>query len=548
MIRVLTDETINKIAAGEVIENPASVVKELVENAIDAGALHLTIEIKGGGFQLIQVSDDGTGMSGDDAVLCFERHATSKISRIEDLSALHSMGFRGEALASIAAVARIDMTTALQDGAGIHLQISGGKMGALSPAPRRKGTTFEVRSLFFNVPARKKFQKQAAASTAEIHRLVLSLALAHPEVGFELISNEETVLQVPYVEKLPFVEVLERRTLDLFQGSFLKEKIPLEAEERGYRIQGFLGTSGDHRVNRTGQYLFINRRPIFSPQVSRAVKEGYGERLGADRYPVFVLHMEVPTASVDVNVHPQKKEVRFGEQDFVRQFVQRCVQRSFAPVPSLPLKEEAWLPYIPEEFPLKFREEPPSTPELFHAEVVVGIFEHYLLLEGSTVEGYQEGMVWVDLQQAQRQLIWNQLNHAPLAGLAQGLLFPLAFELSPVEARNLAERQPELVRCGFSVQESGKQSILVEAVPPFLEEVDARETIRLILESDEAFPVLSEKVARFASRRKKKFILHEAVALWNRFKLLNSREGMMGMGKHDIEKFFKAHSKVEAPF
>lgn len=546
-IRVLTDETINKIAAGEVVENPASVVKELVENAIDAGACHLTIEIKGGGFQQILVSDDGTGMSGDDALLCFERHATSKIAGIEDLSSLHSMGFRGEALASIGAVARIDLTTATDDGSGIHLEISGGKMGVLSPASRRRGTTFAVKSLFFNVPARKKFQKQAAASTAEIHRLVLSLALAHPEVGFELMSNEEVVLQVPYVENAPLMEVLEKRIADLFRGSFLKENIFLRGEERGYRLQGFLGMSGDHRVNRTGQHLFINRRPIFSPQVSRAVKEGYGERLGVDRYPVFVLHMEVPAASVDVNVHPQKKEVRFEEGDFVRQFVRRLVQKAFAPV-----AVQKWIPsppesFISEEFPLRLREEPPSTPGLFHTEVgVVGVFEQYLLLEGSTVEGYQEGVVWVDLQQAQQQIIWSQLNNAPLAGLAQGLLFPLALELSPVEARSLEGRQVDLARCGFALQASGKQSILVEAIPPFLEEADVSDTLRLILESEDSFSVLSEKVARFAVRRKKKFTAQEALALWNRFKLLNSREGMVGMGKHEIEKLFKAYSKAAA--
>ncbi|MBS0648485.1 MAG: DNA mismatch repair endonuclease MutL [Verrucomicrobia bacterium] len=544
-IRVLTEDAINKIAAGEVIENPASVVKELVENAIDAGARHLSIEIKGGGFQLIKISDDGSGMSGDDALLCFERHATSKITGIDDLASLSSMGFRGEALASIASIARVDLVTALQDKQGTRVEIDAGKIRSVSPVPRQRGTTFEVRSLFYNVPARKKFQKQASAAFAEIHKLVMALALAHVEVGFELISNEETLLSLPAGEG-PFFQQLQKRTADLFQNSFLATKLEIQGAERDYTLQGAVGTPADHRINRTGQYLFVNRRPVFSPQVARAIKEGYGERLSEDRYPIFVLHLNVPPSLLDVNVHPQKKEVRFQEGEFLKAFVKKEVQQAFgvsAPIfqPIAPpvLEPRSLQPSLESwDAPLSFREQPEESPTLAPHEQVIGLFEHYLLLDGSTVGGYEPGIVWVDLQKAHQQLIYRDLNQDQPV-LSQGLLIPLSMELTSSEAEAVSLRRSDLSRCGFLLELSGKHHALIEAVPPFLDETDAIEAIRLILQTEEDFPQLSDKIARFAVRKKKTFMLQEALAVWKSFKPLKSREGITWTGTHAIENLFK---------
>jgi len=552
MIRVLTEATINKIAAGEVIENPASVVKELVENAMDAGADSIVIEIKGGGFQLIKITDNGSGMSADDALLCFERHATSKIVSIEDLAALTSMGFRGEALASIASIARVDLITALQKGTATHVEIEGGKIRSSSTASRNPGTTIEVRSLFYNVPARKKFQKQASSAAAEIHKLVLTLALAHPEIGFELISNDETVLKVAAASGASgagLMEKLSQRIVDLFQTGFLRANLKISGSERGYALEGVLGTAADHRINRTGQYLFVNRRPIFSPQISRAIKEGYGQRLNEDRYPIFVVHLTVPPDLIDVNVHPQKREVRFQEGEFIRQFIKTHVQQAFggaAPLnASLTVLGAEPIPYAFQEpaktwdVPLILREQPPEQPVLTSQEQVIGLFAHYLLLDGSTVEGFELGIVWVDLNQVQQQLIWHSLNQPESELLTQGLLFPLAMELSSVQAHEFPHKKAELSRCGFVMDWSGKQSLLIEAIPPFLDETDVVEAIRLVLESEEAFPKLSEKIACFAVRRKKSFMLQEALALWRKFKRLNSREAVTWTGVHVIENFFK---------
>jgi len=372
--------------------------------------------------------------------------------------------------------------------------------------------------------------------------LVISLALAYPEIGFELQSNEQTVLKISPALGETFLEKISHRTTDLFQTSFIANKLQLKGAEKGYVLEGIIGTPADHRVNRTGQYLFVNRRPIFSPQVARAIKEGYGQRLDEERYPIFVLHLQVPPTLLDVNVHPQKREVRFQEGEFIRQFVKTNVHQVFGgsaplagPIPafSFPESRVTW------DEPLSFREEPGEAPVFTSHEQVIGLFEHYLLLDGSTVEGYQPGVVWVDLQKVQQQLIWHTLNQPQPESLAQGLLLPLGMELTSVEAQAFSHHQSELTRLGFAVECSGKQSLLIEAIPPFLDETDAVEAIRLVLQSEEVFSDLSEKVARFAVRRKKTFMLQEALTLWRKFKHLNLSEGITWIGMHAIENLFK---------
>ena len=373
---------------------------------------------------------------------------------------------------------------------GSQIEVEGGKILSIAPISRRQGTTFEIRSLFYNVPARKKFQKQPSGSSTEIHKLIVTMALAHPEIGFELISNETTVVKVAPASGL------QERIEALFEGSFLSSKLPLKGEKGGYRLDGFLGMPADHRQNRTGQYLFVNRRPIFSPQVAYAVKDGYGQRLNEDRYPVFILHLEVPGHLLDVNVHPQKREVRFQEGEFLKQFVKESVREVFGyrePVSSPTsdrLDMDQW------ESRLLLREEPTPSPALMEIEQTIGLFDHYLLLDGSTVEGYEKGIIWVDLIKAQEVVICQNLNMPEV--VSQGLLLPIPIELSSVET----EEMSSLAKFGFVLQSSGKQSFLIEAIPPFLDEGDAVEAVRLIVQSQEPFLKLSRKIARFALDRK----------------------------------------------
>lgn len=523
VIRVLNEGVVNQIAAGEVIENPASVVKELIENSLDAGAKKIWIEIRGGGFQLIQVADDGSGMSRDDAVLSLERHATSKISKIEDLNMLHSMGFRGEALASIAAVSKIDLVTAQEGKDATQIEVEGGAIRGVRGASRSRGTTIAVRSLFYNVPARKKFQKSATSTTAEIHKLLFSLSLAHPEVGFELVVGETVVLAVDPASDL------EERIEKLFDSSFLQGRRPLSLEKNGYEIHGWIGSPADDRVNRSGQYLFINRRAVISPLISSAIKAGYGHRLNERRYPIFVLHLHVPPAEIDVNVHPQKREVRFQNEEWLKGFLIEATQAAFKEVPASSVSFQE-MPLMPlSAMPLRFREEAEVSIWIEDPNVI-GLYDHYLLLE-------DEGIVWVNLQKAHELVLLRSLQATE--SRAQGLLIPIPLALNKQQQSTLQEKQAVLHTIGFSVEMSGKDDFLIHAIPSFIEAGDAVEAVKLALEGEGEGKEAFKNIAAFAARGKKRFMIQEALALWRQVKDSSDPAVIAKTGPDVIERFFR---------
>lgn len=331
-IRVLTDLTINKIAAGEVIENPASVVKELVENALDAGSTEICIEIQAGGRQLIRISDNGCGMSPDDALLCLERHATSKISDVDDIENILTMGFRGEAIPSIASISKFTLLTCPQketgkNQSGTLVMVDGGRILSTAPVARSPGTTIEVKSLFFNVPVRRKFQKSPAYDAQEILKVVSTLALGYPHIQFELISDHKSLLKTPFITANPsFQEALGKRIETILGKEFAQHLIPCKFSMNPFDMVGYVGLPSYHKANRTGQYLFINQRAVYSPLVASAMREGFGTMLPTNRYPTFVLHLNLPGSLIDVNVHPQKKEVRIRQEHILKESLIQAVQ------------------------------------------------------------------------------------------------------------------------------------------------------------------------------------------------------------------------------
>ncbi|MBA3816602.1 MAG: DNA mismatch repair endonuclease MutL [Parachlamydiaceae bacterium] len=340
-IRVLTEHTINKIAAGEVIENPSSVVKELVENSIDANASEICIEIKGGGRQLIRITDDGCGMNNDDALLCLERHATSKIREVEDIHDVTTMGFRGEAIPSIASISKFMLLTCPQpensqavltsepSSFGTMLMVDGGKIINCSTAARSPGTTIEVKNLFFNVPVRKKFLKSPTVDTNEILKMTSIIALGHPTIKFQLISDNKTLLTTQISQdNNDFKNQLNTRVEAILGHDFLENCISLKHAQDGLLLQGVIGLPSYTRHNRTGQYLFINNRGVFSPLVAYAIKEGYGTALPSGRHPVFVLHLSITGNLVDVNVHPQKREVRLRQEHVLKDLIIKGIEQA----------------------------------------------------------------------------------------------------------------------------------------------------------------------------------------------------------------------------
>jgi DNA mismatch repair protein MutL len=342
-IRVLPDHISNLIAAGEVVERPVSVAKELVENAIDAGATRIVIDVEAGGRRLLKITDDGEGMTRDDAVLAFERHATSKISKAEDLNAISTLGFRGEALASIASVAKVELVSNTADAsAGTRVVIEGGRMRDVKDAAHPRGTTIGVRDLFFNTPARRKFLRSEATESYHLTNLATHYALAHPEIAFTLTNNGRETLRVAPAQDL------RERAYQVFGAQFLDGL--LEVDNRGAdsarafpaqiaRVQGFVSAPRERRTSRDAQFLFVNGRFVRDRLIGRALSEGYRSILPHGVYPAALLFIEVPLEEVDVNVHPAKTEVRFRRAAAVADAVREAVRAGLASAGFAPTTE-----------------------------------------------------------------------------------------------------------------------------------------------------------------------------------------------------------------
>ncbi len=396
-IRLLPEQVANQIAAGEVVERPASVVKELVENALDAEATRITVEVQAGGRSLVRVTDDGIGMNRDDALMCLERHATSKISRAEDLTSIHTMGFRGEALPSIASVSRFSLTTRERDGGavdGTQIIINGGKILEVKAAGTATGTTIEVRQIFSNLPARRKFLRSEETERAHIQHYLMLAALAHPEVAFTFLTDGRLVWQLAAApaktnDTAAHLASLRERLRALYSGdlSLLAldftghlDEVPeteegLPVAENQVHVWGYIGAPGVSRSTREDQNIFVNRRPVENRGLNFALMEGYHTALMKGRFPVCCLFMELDPAEVDVNIHPSKREIKFHRERSVRRLVTQAVRETLlrfhtakdsataagSSTATLPTKNTA----TNENAPVPISKEPlPETPEL----------------------------------------------------------------------------------------------------------------------------------------------------------------------------------------
>ncbi|MCX6994294.1 MAG: DNA mismatch repair endonuclease MutL [Chlamydiae bacterium] len=478
LIHFLDEETINQIAAGEVVENSASVVKELIENAIDASACNICIEIIAGGKQLIRVQDNGRGMHPADALLSLKRHATSKIRNSSDLELLLTKGFRGEALAAIGSVSKLRLITnhSLDEEAGSIIIQEGGKILETGPALHKQGTTIEVASLFYNTPARRKFQRSAQADTHAIFKCVEKQALSHPEVHFELFQGSEKLLLCPKAS-------LEER-MRLLMGD--QEFIPITAKEGPYALKGFISHPLLSRSNRTGQYLFINQRAVSSAVISQGVLEGYATLLENRRFPLFVLHLTMEPHLVDVNVHPQKEEVRLREESFLRRWLAETISCALhIPLPSpFHEKDQPELPW--ESFSAKsFIFEKPSLKILAEQLSfdkcpfpIVGSWKKYLLIDPICVPSqhhlvYKEDSLLILYRERARETLLNAQLKAKEPPASCYLTEPLAIELSPAEKSAL--QSLPLEEWGFIVRSFGPKTVLVEALPVALNPLDVKE-------------------------------------------------------------------------
>ncbi len=507
IIRLLPSDVANQIAAGEVVERPAAALKELIENALDAGARRLDIEVVAGGTRLISVSDDGSGMSRDDALLCVERHATSKIRTAADLERVATLGFRGEALAAISSVARCRIRTRRpEDLAGTELLISGGKLQDVRDAGCPVGTSIEVRDLFFNLPARRKFLRSVATETAHIRQVFLSYALAYPDLAMKLASDDRCVHALS-------PGTAADRLRDLFGPEMLRQLRPIACDVEGLSVSGFAGVPALHRGDAGEIYTFINRRPASAGVLHRAIREAYRTLLPSDRYPVLFLMIAMDPALVDVNVHPAKREVRFRNGALVRDVVIQALRRALAhdpgeppakgrpfaapPVPvashqplaisDLPVAPAFQYPRMPMTPP-----EPPAPPPAASngtgaperaptpshsverspwawCRIIGQIGGLYVLLET------EEGLVVMDPHAAHERVLFERLTAAARVGPveSQGLLTPESVELSSREAMVIRRNMERLRALGFGVADFGGNAFMVDALPTCLSDARA---------------------------------------------------------------------------
>jgi DNA mismatch repair protein MutL len=521
-IRVLSERTIKKIKAGEVIENPASVVKELVENSLDAGATEICVEIKSGGRELIRVTDNGCGMTEEDALLCLELHATSKISEVEDIQDLSTMGFRGEAIPSIASISKFTLITCPQGKSADQatlLRVEANKILSCSPAARSPGTTIEVKSLFYNVPVRRNFQRSPSYDIQEVNKRMALFALAYPHIQFTLISDEKSLLNTRID---PSENALATRVEATLGKDFFTALKSVSLHKDPYHIEGFVGDPSFTRTQKTGQYLFINRRAILSPFVSFAVKEAYGTMLPSNRYPLFVLYLEMPGTLVDVNVHPQKKEVRLREESRLKTMIIEAVQAAlrqdqfeFTPAPQ-PLYKDSFNLEVPavKESPTPFRWDPtekfkPITtpPPTFSLEsspikptpppslsASPNLFEftpssatRKIPKIWTTLSGYilvdpqffdkSEGLCLVDQRAASFRIQYERLSKQKIEEEVQLLLVPLTIDLPSSECQLLKDHLPFFHKMGLHIDEFGAHTFAIHAIPISLKSTDIKSFI-----------------------------------------------------------------------
>lgn len=535
IIRLLPDNIANQIAAGEVIQRPASAVKELLENAIDAGSTHIKLIVKQAGKSLVQVIDNGCGMSETDARMCFEKHATSKIRAAEDLFNIRTMGFRGEAMASIAAIAQVEMKTRLHgEQLGTCIDIEGMKILKQEPCQTPEGTSIAIKNLFFNVPARRNFLKSDSVELKNIIEEFQRVSLAHPKMGFQLFSNDYEMYHLKPGN-------LKQRIVQLFGDNYAEKIVPVQEQSYSLHVYGFVGKPEFSKKTRGEQYIFVNNRFIKSAYLNHAVSNAFDQMLPKENFPFYVLFLDIDPAKIDVNVHPAKHEIKFEDEKLVYTFVNLGVKHAlgaYSVSPTLDFDQEAhlnqggafdaqprtWLEITqhavqtkdakkfapPSNFqPLTQREESnnknwekayptndtigfkriekqvtetkQATPE---TEILKDAFAPVQIHRRFIISQIKSGFILIDQQAAHERILYERYiklfekkRHD-----SQRQLFPQSFELNVADAQVLKEIMPEINNLGFDIQEFGKNSFVIHGFPSDIVQGNEQKIVEELIE------------------------------------------------------------------
>lgn len=539
VIHLLPESIANQIAAGEVVQRPASVVKELLENAIDAGATSITLRVRDGGKTLIQVIDNGCGMSETDARMSLERHATSKIRKVDDLFALRTMGFRGEALASIAAVSQLEMKTRLAERElGTWLWVEASEVKRQEPVACEKGTSISVKNLFFNVPARRNFLKSNAVEMKHISDEFHRLALAFSHIAFALYQGDELVYELPPAK-------LSQRIVALFGRSYEAQLIPCREETDYVRVSGFIGKPEFARKTRGDQFFFVNQRYIRNNYLHHAVMGAYEDLLADQTYPFYVLFLEINPKHIDVNVHPTKTEIKFDDERLVYTVVRAAVRQALGVhqlTPALdfnsdinllqkiqnegnragaefieerfqtmPIAKRADWKILFEERQMQATSPPPAKPRSFIQAETESVFRQsnnvFQIGNRYLVQAHARGLLVVDQQAAHERILYEKfLRDIELRkGESQQCLFPQSLTLPAGDYALLAEMMPELEALGFRLEPFGRNTFLLTGMPASLKNAEGKSLLEGLLEQFKQHSHLSlpiaDRLAQALSRR-----------------------------------------------
>ena len=524
----LPEDLRNKISAGEVVERPASVVKELLENSLDAGATEITVVVEKGGHQLVQVRDNGHGIPTEGLAQAFQRYSTSKISKVDDLFKIRTLGFRGEALASIASVSEINVTSSVDESAGYQMDLVNGVTDDIKAAAPIGGTEITVRNLFYNMPARKKFLKSATTEFRQIVKMLRRFGLDFPEVSFQLVHNDKTILNLT-------PESLEERIIALTDPSYRDQLLPVNMIKGDYNISGFVGTLNLVRGRPGDQYLFVNRRFVQNRLLNSAVYAAYESLVKRGEYPFSMLNLVLPPDQLDVNVHPRKIEVRFTDEwriyHVVKSAVREALASILATIPSFEQHVGQMVTFGKEIDPNQRLEPLRFTPanqsesgaDLQRAKEYVtnlaDLKEEATVIEGSImwqvhdkyiISQINSGLVIIDQHVAHERVLFEDallaFDSTPLS--AQTLLFPEILEFSADEYSVLLDILPYLEKLGFRMKENGQNNILLEAMPSDMGWGNENSVIRDIIDH---YVANREKSSSYMENLAASFACHAAV-------------------------------------
>jgi DNA mismatch repair protein MutL len=512
MIKQLSEDLKNKISAGEVVERPASVVKELVENSIDSGADEIKVIVEKGGKQLIQVTDNGSGINSDELPIAFERFSTSKINTFEDLFKINSLGFRGEALASIASVSEVKIVSKVEDSDGFEMLIKNAIIGSIEPAAALKGTSITIQNLFYNTPARRKFLKSPRVEFRKIVEMIRRYALSNASLSFSLISDQRDIINLKS-------ESLEDRIVHVMDPAYRDQLLQLNYIKGDYSIAGYIGNLNLVRTRPGEQYIFLNGRFIKNRLLNSAVYNAYKSILNRGEYPFFALNIVLPHNEVDINVHPMKIEVRFKDEWRIYHVIKSAVEEAIRPIldtipdfekPTLETKFDFPTTFIPKEGEINPSQETFDLNSLSNSDIKfnpaidraksyasqlasrpepnsgkVDLENIWQVHSKYIVSPITSGLVIIDQHVAHERVLFEEamaaFDNNPMA--AQTLLFPEIMDFSPDEFISLLDVLPYLEKMGFRIKEFGNNTIMIEAIPSEMSWGNEKNIIKEILDN-----------------------------------------------------------------